>query len=65
LKQGAGDWVELPAYAEEDNGTPVITSLHEEEPSELRIILEGVKKTELIRVEFVTNFPGLFILAVK
>ncbi|PKO00851.1 MAG: hypothetical protein CVU42_01685 [Chloroflexi bacterium HGW-Chloroflexi-4] len=65
MKQGAGDWVELPAYAEEDNGTPVITSLHEEEPSELRIILEGVKKTELIRVEFVTNFPGLFILAVK
>ncbi len=65
LKEGAGDWVELPAYAEEEDGTPVITSLHEEEPSELRMTLEGVKKTELNRVEFVTNFPGLFILAVK
>ncbi|MRS02202.1 hypothetical protein EG832_03080, partial [bacterium] len=65
LNLGAGDWVELPAYAEEEDGTPVITSLHEEEPSELRMILEGVKKTELNRVEFVTNFPGLFILAVK
>ena len=65
LNLGAGDWVELPAYAEEEDGTPVITSLHEEEPSELRMILEGVKKTELNRVEFVTNFPGLFVLAVK
>jgi len=65
LNLGAGDWVELPAYAEEEDGTPVITSLHEEEPSELRMTLEGVKKTELNRVEFVTNFPGLFILAVK
>lgn len=65
LKLGAGDWVELPIFAEEEDGTPVITSLHEEEPSELRMILEGVKKTELNRVEFVTNFPGLFILAFK
>jgi hypothetical protein len=65
LKLGAGDWVELPAYAEEEDGTPVITSLHEEEPSELRMTLEGVQKTELNRVEFATNFPGLFILAVK
>jgi hypothetical protein len=65
LKLGAGDWVELPAYAEEEDGTPVITSLHVEEPSELRMTLEGVQKTEMNRVEFVTNFPGLFILAVK
>ncbi|MRR29937.1 hypothetical protein EG834_06385, partial [bacterium] len=66
LKLGAGDWVELPAYAEEEDGTPVITSLHEEEPSELRMTLEGVKKNDLgTRFEFVTNFPGLFILAVK
>jgi hypothetical protein len=65
LKQGVGDWVELPAYEEKEDGTPVITSLHPEEKSELRMILEGVKKTELNRVEFVTNFPGLFILAVK
>ncbi|MHB8088535.1 MAG: MBG domain-containing protein [Anaerolineaceae bacterium] len=66
LKEGAGDWVELPAYAEEEDGTPVITSLHEEEPSELRMILEGVKKNDLgTRFEFVTNFPGLFVLAVK
>jgi len=66
LKEGAGDWVELPAYAEEEDGTPVITSLHEEEPTELRMILEGVKKNDLgTRFEFVTNFPGLFILAVK
>ncbi|HCS39692.1 MAG TPA: hypothetical protein DIW44_08930 [Anaerolineaceae bacterium] len=66
LKEGVGDWVELPAYAEEEDGTPVITSLHEEEPSELRMILEGVKKNDLgTRFEFVTNFPGLFILAVK
>jgi hypothetical protein len=65
MKEGVGDWVELPVYAEEEDGTPVITSLHEEDPSELRMTLEGVKKTELNRVEFVTNFPGLFILAVK
>ena len=66
LKLGAGDWVELPVYAEEEDGTPVITSLHEEEPSELRMTLEGVKKNDLgTRFEFVTNFPGLFILAVK
>jgi hypothetical protein len=66
LKLGAGDWVELPAYTEEEDGTPVITSLHEEEPSELRMTLEGVKKNDLgTRFEFVTNFPGLFILAVK
>ncbi|PKN97385.1 MAG: hypothetical protein CVU43_17400 [Chloroflexi bacterium HGW-Chloroflexi-5] len=66
LKEGVGDWVELPVYAEEEDGTPVITSLHEEEPSELRMILEGVKKNDLgTRFEFVTNFPGLFILAVK
>lgn len=66
LKEGAGDWVELPVYAEEEDGTPVITSLHEEEPSELRMILEGVKKNDLgTRFEFVTNFPGMFILAVK
>ncbi len=66
LKLGAGDWVELPAYAEEEDGTPVITSLHEDEPSELRMTLEGVKKNDLgTRFEFVTNFPGLFILAVK
>ena len=66
LKEGVGDWVELPVYAEEEDGTPEITSLHEEEPSELRMILEGVKKNDLgTRFEFVTNFPGLFILAVK
>jgi hypothetical protein len=66
LKLGVGDWVELPVYAEEEDGTPVITSLHEEEPSELRMTLEGVKKNDLgTRFEFVTNFPGLFILAVK
>jgi hypothetical protein len=66
LKEGVGDWVELPVYAEEEDGTPVITSLHEEEPSELRMTLEGVKKNDLgTRFEFVTNFPGLFILAVK
>ena len=65
LKLGAGDWVELPAYAEKEDGTPVITSLHPEEKTELRMILEGVRKTELNRVEFVTNFPGMFILAVK
>jgi hypothetical protein len=65
LLEGAGDWVELPAYAEEDDGTPVMTTLHPEEPSEMRTILEGVQKTELNRVEFVTNFPGLFVLAVK
>ncbi len=65
LKNGVGDWVELPAYAEEDDGTPVITSLHPEEVSEARMTLEGVKLTELDHVEFVTNFPGLFILAIK
>lgn len=66
LKEGVGDWVELPVYAEEEDGTPVISSLHEEEPSELRMTLEGVKKNDLgTRFEFVTNFPGLFILAVK
>lgn len=66
LKEGAGDWVELPVYAEEEDGTPVITSLHEEEPTEMRMILEGVKKNDLgTRFEFVTNFPGMFILAVK
>ena len=66
LKLGTGDWVELPVYAEEEDGTPVITSLHEEEPSELRMTLEGVKKNDLgTRFEFVTNFPGLFILAIK
>ena len=65
LKDGAGDWVELPAYAEKEDGTPVITSLHPEEPSELRMILEGVRVTELNHVEFVTNFPGIFVLAVK
>ena len=66
LKEGAGDWVELPAYTEEEDGTPIITSLHPEEISEERLILEGVKKVEeLNRVEFVTNFTGLFVLVVK
>ena len=65
LKEGAGDWVELPAYAEKEDGTPIITSLHPDEKTEDRMILEGVRVTELNHVEFVTNFPGIFILTVK
>ena len=65
LKDGAGDWVELPAYEEKDDGTPIITSLHPDDETEQRMILEGVRVTELNHVEFVTNFPGIFVLAVK
>lgn len=65
LKEGLGDWVELPAYEEDEDGVPVIKSLHPEEETEDRMILEGVRVTELNHVEFVTNFPGIFILAIK
>ena len=65
LKQGLGDWVELPAYEENEDGTPVKTSLHKDDPSESRMTLEGWKITDLGKVEFATNFPGLFILAYK
>lgn len=64
LKEGLGDWVELPMYAEEDDGTPVITPLHDE-PDEVRLVLEGTREVEFGRFEFVTNFPGLFVLGVK
>jgi hypothetical protein len=64
LKEGLGDWVELPMYTEEDDGTPVITPLHDE-PDEVRLILEGTREMEFGRYEFVTNFPGLFVLGVK
>ena len=65
LKEGLGDWVELPAYEEDEDGVPVIKSLHPEEETEDRMILEGVRVTELNHVEFVTNFPGIFILVAK
>ena len=65
LKEGAGDWVELPAYEEDEDGIPVIKSLHPDDEAEERMILEGVRVTELNHVEFVTNFPGIFVLAVK
>ncbi len=64
LLEGLGDWVELPMYAEEDDGTPVITPLHDE-PDEVRLILEGTREMEFGRFEFVTNFPGLFVLGAK
>ena len=65
LLDGAGDWVELPAYAENADGTPVVTSLHPDVESETRLVLEGVQLTDLNAVEFVTNFTGLFILVSK
>lgn len=65
MNEGAGDWVELPAYEEDEDGIPVIKSLHPDDEAELRMILEGVRVTELNHVEFVTNFPGIFVLAVK
>ena len=65
LKEGLGDWVELPAYEEDEDGISVIKSLHPEEETEDRMILEGVRVTELNHVEFVTNFPGIFILVTK
>lgn len=64
-KDGAGDWLEIPAYKEEEDGTPVESSLNPDDDTEERMILEGWKETDLGRVEFVTNFPGLFILALK
>ena len=65
LKEGLGDWVELPAYAENTDGTPVVTSLHTDDVDETRMILEGVQLMEDGRVQFITNFPGLFVLVIK
>ena len=65
LLDGAGNWVELPVYAEDEAGNSIVTSLHPDVESETRLVLEGVQLTDLNTVEFVTNFPGLFVLVIK
>lgn len=63
-KEGKGDWVLLPQYAEE-NGIPVISKLYPDKVDELRLIDRGVKLTEDNHVEFSSNFSGLFLLVIK
>ena len=60
LKQGVGGWVEIP---ECDSKTPI--SLHADNTSEKRLIIKCVEKNALNRIEFSTNFTGLFILTDK
>ena len=65
LKNGAGDWVEIPAYKEALDGSPEITPLYEGMEDDGRLVLEGTRLSEQLQVTFSTNFTGLFVLAVK
>jgi hypothetical protein len=60
-KEGKGVWVELPKYTEKD-GEPVITSLYPDDPSETRLITQGVQTTDQHYVTFEANFSGLFLI---
>ncbi len=65
LKDGAGDWFELPAYAVDQHGNPVISFLHKDAPQDQMLILKGVRLMEDGRVEVTVNFPGTFVLVTK
>ena len=60
FKNGIGDWVQIP---ECDSKKPV--SLHADNTSEKRMILKCAEILENNRIEYSTNFPGLFVLVEK
>lgn len=57
LKQGTGGWVELPACSANTS-----VSLHNEDASEKREIFGCILRENNHRMEFSTNFSGLFVL---
>jgi hypothetical protein len=65
LKDGAGDWVELPAFDTDAHGDPVVTPLHPDHPQDQMQVLTGIRITSDGRVEATVNFPGTFVLIVK
>ena len=62
---GAGGWVELPPYALQPDGTPMVHSLHPgAEPPDGMEILGGVRVVGG-SVKIAVNFPGIFVLAAR
>ena len=60
LDGGLGGWVELPTCSKKG---PVF--LHIEDQTDKRIIWKCIKQWPNGRVEFITNFPGLFLLVAR
>ena len=62
---GAGGWVELPPYALQPDGKPMVHSLHPgAEPPDGMEILGGVRVVGG-SVKIAVNFPGIFVLAAR
>jgi hypothetical protein len=59
-KAGQGDWIELPACPFK---SPV--SLNKDNAADERVFLSCTLSTDHKRITFITNFPGLFVLAAK
>ena len=60
MNDGVGGWVEIPVC---NSMTPI--SLHADNTAEKRLITGCVEMYALNRMEFSTNFPGLFVLTEK
>jgi hypothetical protein len=62
---GAGGWAELPPYALQPDGTPMVHRLHpDSDPADGMEILGGVRVLGG-SVKIAVNFPGIFVLAAR
>jgi hypothetical protein len=63
-----GLWIPLNDYVRDANGLPRRFNLHAENPDDLMHVLSGVEFVSQVappRVEVATNFPGIFVLALR
>jgi hypothetical protein len=63
-----GSWIPLKDFIRDAGGIPHVFSLHSQDPADPKKILSGVNFLSRIipqRVEVSTNFPGIFVLAIR